>query len=70
MTPKERLDQIIVTMDDYSEELWADENFRDNMMFLLARYINEGQDLTDDELITLDNFVKEKVAEYVKTKGN
>jgi hypothetical protein len=70
MTPKERLDKIIISMDDYSEELWADEQFRDNMMFLLARYINEGVDLTDDELITLESFVNNKIEEYVKNKGN
>ena len=70
MTSKERLDQIIVTMDDYAEELWADPQFRDNMMFLLARYINEGADLTDEELVTLDNFIKEKIETLVKTKGN
>jgi hypothetical protein len=70
MTPKERLDKIIIQMDDYQEELWQDSQFRDNMLFLLARYINEGQDLTDDELITLEDLVNEKIEEYVKTRGN
>lgn len=70
MTPKERLDKIIVDMDDYSEELWKDEQFRDNMMYLLGRYISTGQDLTDDELVILEKFVTEKIEEYVKTKAN
>jgi hypothetical protein len=70
MTPKERLDKIIVTMDDYGEELWADSDFRDNMMFLLARYLNEGADLTDEELVVLEKFIKEKIENIVKTKGN
>lgn len=70
MTPKERLDQIIVTMDDYAEELWADDQFRDNMMFLLARYINEGADLTDEELVVLEDFINKKINEFVKLKAN
>jgi hypothetical protein len=70
MTAKERLDKIIVDMDDYSEELWQDEQFRDNMMFLLGRYISTGQDLTDDELVILEKFVQDKIQEYVKTKAN
>lgn len=70
MTPLERLNQILQTIDDYSEELWADIQFRDNMMFLLARYINEGTDLSDEELVVLDGFIKEKIEKLVKEKAN
>lgn len=70
MTSQERLNKIIIHINDYQEELWEDVQFRDNMMFLLGRYISTGQDLTDDELVILEQLVHDKIEQYVKNKAN
>jgi hypothetical protein len=64
------LKPVVDLMQDYSDELWADEEFRNNMMYLLGRYIETGQDLTDEEMIKLEAFIKHKIEKYVKEKGN
>lgn len=70
MTPLQRLSKIQETLDAYSEELWQDPDVQNNLMFLLGRFIKDGTDISDEELVTLDNFLKEKVEKYVKEKGN
>lgn len=70
MTPLQRLSKIQETLDAYSEELWQDPDVQNNLMFLLGRFIKDGTDISDEELVTLDNFLKEKVEKYVREKGN
>jgi len=70
MTSLEILNQIQLMMDDYQEELWADAQFRDNMYYIIGRQISTGVDLSDEELVILDKFIKEKIEQIVKAKGN
>lgn len=70
MTPIERLAKIRQTLDDYSEELWADPDVQTNLMYLLGRFLMTGEDLSDSELDKLDKFLKDKVEQFVKQRGN
>lgn len=70
MTPLEKLNEIQTLLDDYQEELWADQEVQTNLMYLLGRFISTGQDITDEELTTLKDFLQKKVDLYVKEKGN
>lgn len=70
MTPNEKLAKIQTILDDYYTEMWSDPEIRDNLLFLLGRFIAVGQDITDEELDTLYTFLNTKVEEYVRTKAN
>lgn len=56
--------------EDYSEFLDNDKEVQDNLMYLLGRYIQTGQDLTDYELNVLKTFIQSKIDKFVKEKVN
>jgi len=70
MNALEKLAEIQQIMDDYQEELWNDTEVKDNLMYLLGRYISTGQDLSDEELVILKDFLQQKIDKYVKEKAN
>jgi hypothetical protein len=70
MTSAEHLKHIQDLLEDYNEELWADPQVQTNLMFLLGRQISTGQDISDDELLILDEFLQKKVNEFIKIKSN
>jgi len=70
MTPLEKLNEIQILLGDYQEELWADKEVQTNLMYLLGRSLSTGQDITDEELIILKDFLQKKVDSYVKERGN
>jgi len=70
MTPLEKLNEIQILLGDYQEELWADKEVQTNLMYLLGRFLSTGQDITDEELVILKDFLQKKIDAFVKEKGN
>lgn len=70
MTIDEKIAEIETIFKDYEEVLTKDQEVKDNMAYLLGRYAFTGEDVTENELDTLKAFLKQKVEEFVKTKGN
>lgn len=70
MSIDEKIDEIQTIFSDYEEILCNDQEVKDNMFYLLGRFQETGEDVTEAELDTLKAFLKEKVEEFVRTKGN
>lgn len=65
-----KMAEIETIFSDYEEFLCNDQEVKDNMAFLLGRYVSTGEDVTEAEMDTLKAFLKEKVEEFVRTKAN
>lgn len=70
MDSDDKLDRIASILDDYSDIIWKDQEVADNLMYLIGRYISTGQDISNDEINKLDEFLKAKIDKYAKEKGN
>lgn len=67
MSDFEYVQQIL---QDYADILWTDKEVADNLMYLLGRFMMTGEDINDEEMAILKEFVQERVNKYVKERAN
>ena len=70
MTQDKKINELSALLDDYHDILWADPEVRNNICYLIGRFIKTGEDISDKEVDTLKEFLHNKVEKYVKDKGN
>lgn len=70
MTTNEKIKYIENILNDYYTELWNDPEIRDNLCYLIGRFLMTGEDITDEEINILYDFLNKKIETYIKTKGN
>lgn len=70
MNSDDKLNRISQILDDYADIIWKDLEIQENLLYLIGRYLQTGQDITDSEIDLLDDFLKKKIDKYVKEKAN
>lgn len=66
----DKIKELEIFINDYHEVIWNDIEARENILYLLGRYLMTGKDISDEEITQLYEYLKEKINKYVKEKAN
>lgn len=65
-----RFQHLLALLNDYDEFVLQDDDLQGKLWDLLNKFIQTGEDATDEEILGFEKVLKDKIEKYVKEKAN